>query len=92
MIELREWLQAIVPTFNLLLILWGIYKVVRRNEEEWREKERRLATAEANIAALQADSVKMAAVLVKLDEFGKEIERMRNRLDRFLDTEAKANQ
>jgi hypothetical protein len=86
--QFRDWVQLIVPSLNLFLILFGVVKVFNRNEQEWKDKERRLAVTESNISNLQAFGLDIAAMKTKLAEIGSELERVRNRLDKFLDMHA----
>jgi hypothetical protein len=82
-----DYVQIVVPSANLFLILFGILKVFNRNETEWREKEHRLATVEADVATLKVISVDLAAIKVSVCDLTKEIIRVRDRLDRFLDSD-----
>ena len=63
-----------------------MFKILNRNNEEWRDRERRLAYIEDEIVDMRKDSreiIQMGANLKSLEE---EMSRVRDRLDRFLES------
>jgi hypothetical protein len=58
---------------------------VNRNVEEWRQRETRIQLLETDVRALNSYSATIIKVDTKLGELTAEIERVRNRLDTFLD-------
>jgi biopolymer transport protein ExbB/TolQ len=90
--SILQWLQICLAVISLGVIFYGVFKVVNRNNEEWRERERRLAAIEQEITEMRTDGKKIIALaerFVALGESMKRIEdemgRVRNRLDQFLD-------
>jgi hypothetical protein len=80
--------NLIVGTITIITIFYGVFKIVNRNEREWQQREDRLIEAEKAIVALQADVKILTGIDVQIKEMKAEIERMRNRLDRFLDMQS----
>ena len=80
-----QWLQIGLSMFSLAAILFGVIKVLNRNNEEWRERERRFVAIEQEVAEMRRESKEIIAIGAQLERVEKEIQRVRDRLDRFLD-------
>lgn len=96
---LKDYLQLIVSAVTLMSVIFGMLKVFNRQEQVWRNQEqsvqdmdKRLAVAEKTIAELKGLYTDVTAIRVAVTELGRdmerEMERVRNRLDRFLDAQA----
>lgn len=66
-------------------VIFGMVKVVNRNNEEWRDREIRLIAIEKEIADQRKDSREVIALGAQLERMESEIKRVRDRLDQFLD-------
>jgi len=93
---LKDWIGVIVAVVNLLLMLWGILKVLQKQEYEWSAKENRLLTVENEVKMLHlavsaftvaqtAMSGQLTAVTTRLDDLIVESKRTQARLDQYLD-------
>ena len=83
---LLQWIQIGLGATSLIIIFYGMFKILNRNNEEWRDRERRLAYIEDEIVDMRKDSreiIQMGANLKSLEE---EMSRVRDRLDRFLES------
>jgi len=80
-----QWFQIALSALSLAGILFGVFKVVNRNNEEWRERERRFVAIEEEIAEMRKEGKEIIAIGAQLERVEKEMERVRDRLDRFLD-------
>jgi len=72
-----------LATFCSLLI--AASRVIKKQEREWVQNEDRLRMLEKEVRTLLAESRELVSITAKLQDIGAEIERLRNRLDRFLD-------
>ena len=90
------WLAAIVPSVNLLVLLIAAVRFSNRQEREWSQREERVIALEKDVASLRAKTDIIGTVSTQLIDVKAEVERMRanlkielervrNRLDRFLD-------
>jgi len=86
---IQVWLAIILQIITLATIIISIIKVINRIEREWNQREERLIAAEKAIKVLETDTRMITAVDVRLADMFKEIERMRNRLDSFLDLQTR---
>jgi len=93
--EFKEWLSIALQCLSLLAILFSAIKIINRNEREWIVREQRLLEIESDLKRIDSElasfrpiMAQMAAISVKLAEVTAEMERIRNRLDRFLDTQS----
>jgi hypothetical protein len=84
-LALLQWFQIALSALSLAGILFGVVKVLNRNNEEWRERERRFVAIEQEIAEMRKEGKEIIAVGAQLGQVEKEMERVRDRLDRFLD-------
>lgn len=85
MTDLKDWMTVFAQFLNTFAILYGILRVVTRIEKENDDKSNRLIAAERAISTLQQAQSSFSAILTKVDDLGKEMERIRDRLDKFLD-------
>ena len=63
-------------------------KVLNRNNEEWRDRERRLVAIEEDLRGLRQESKEIVAFGAQLGRLEDEMKRVRDRLDTFLDIQA----
>jgi hypothetical protein len=82
----QSWLSVALSAATLFSLLFAAGRVIKKQEREWGQNEDRLLDLEKNVRTLLADSKQLTAISAKLEDIGAEIERVRNRLDRFLDT------
>ena len=87
-----QWLQIILSIISLVVIFYGVFKVVNRNNEEWRDRERRIAAIETELAEMRKESTAIIALGVQFTALSsqfstlvEEMKRIRDRLDTFLD-------
>jgi hypothetical protein len=78
-------LTLVLQAVTLVSIFYSIFKIVNRNTEEWRQRESRMQLLETDVRSLNTYSATIVKVDTKLGELTTEIERVRNRLDAFLD-------
>lgn len=88
--EFKDWLSNAIGLTTLLTILFAVIKVVNTAQRGVNSHEDRLVAVEEQVAKLSLNMVQVAAVSVKIDDMKGEIERMRNRLDRFLDVQSES--
>ena len=81
-----QWLQAVLSAMSLVAIIYGVFKVVNRNNEEWRERERRLVSVETEITEMRKEGKEIIAIGAQLQRLEEEMKRVRDRLDQFLDS------
>lgn len=86
--EIREWSQIALSLATLMSILWGILKVVSVAEKKIDDLDRRVFTLEESRLSIDSVVINVASLSGKVDGIIVEIERVRNRLDRFLDTQS----
>lgn len=79
------WITALSGVANLCGILFFAFKSVNRVEAHLDDRDRRLTELETVSQRMQTELKILVGVSAKLEDLGREIERMRNRLDRFLD-------
>ena len=89
---LLQWLQILLSVISLVVIFYGVFKVVNRNNEEWRDRERRITAIEAELAEMRKESTAIIALGVQFTALSsqfstlvEEMKRIRDRLDTFLD-------
>lgn len=78
-------LVLVLQAATLISILFSAVKVINRNIDEWRQRETRMAAVEQRLTEVERDAKLILSIIPKIDDMVKEIERMRNRLDLFLD-------
>jgi len=90
-----QWLQLALTALTLLGVVYGIFNIISRNKQEWQrremEEERRDGRIDAlakEMAEIRKDARDIIAMGATLNGLQKEIERLRNRLDSFLDAYA----
>jgi uncharacterized protein YoxC len=86
--EIRSWAQVIIAAATLITIIWGLAKVVNVAEKKVEELDRRVTRLEESHASIENLTVQVASLAGKSDAIVAEVERVRNRLDRFLDTQS----
>ena len=87
LLEFRDWLIIVLQLVSLFTVVFSAIKVVNRNTREWDVRELRLMAIEKEQEQMRVAIRDFLGVPVKLNDIGSEIERLRNRLDRFLDTQ-----
>lgn len=85
--QILRFLQIAVSSCTLVALIVAAVKVVRIAEKGVESHEGRISNVEEQVAKLALNMLQLAHVGVKLDDMKAEIERMRNRLDRFLDSQ-----
>ena len=80
-----QWLQIVLSLISVLVIIFGIFKVVNRNNEEWRERERRLVAIEEELSEIRKEGKEIIAMGAQFVLLTEEMKRVRDRLDLFLD-------
>lgn len=85
--QILRFLQIAVSSCTLVALIVAAVKVVRIAEKGVESHEGRISNVEEQVAKLSLNMLQLAHVGVKLDDMKAEIERMRNRLDRFLDSQ-----
>ena len=80
------WLLIALQICTLAGIVISGWKIITRNQREWERKEAQIDRHDSEILDLRRDTSRLGAVEVKLGELGQEMSRVRDRLDRFLDT------
>ena len=90
--DVKWWVTLLVPALNTVLLLaiariinTGLLKLVERVEKHLDDRDRRLVALESNVSSLNTDVRTIVAMATKIDDIGREIERVRNRLDSFID-------
>ena len=86
--QVKDWIQLILLMITLLSILTAAAKVITMAQFAIKLQDTRITNLEnLNIENTQMKE-ELATINGKVDVMTQEIERMRNRLDRFLDTSA----
>jgi hypothetical protein len=88
MMIFKEWIGIVLQLLTLTTIIVASVKVINRNIQEWDFKEARMTKMEEDIRSVLRDSSRLIAVEAKLTEISSEMSRVRDRLDRFLDTQS----
>ena len=83
--KLSITITLVLQILTLISIFYSIFKIVNKNTEEWRQRESRMQLLETDVRSLNNYSATIVKVDTKLGELTTEIERVRNRLDHFLD-------
>ena len=86
-LEFRDWLIIILQVISLFTVIFSADKIINRNVREWDLRELRLLAIEKYLDAMRLAVKDFSGVPVKLNDIAGEIERLRNRLDRFLDVQ-----
>ena len=81
-------LQIILSGLTLLGISLGGWKVIGIAERGVEDHRGRICQLEANMANLHLNLLQLGSLSTEVRDMHSEIERMRNRLDRFLDAQA----
>ena len=89
---IHDWIGVILQLLTLGAIAISAIKVIDRNIDEWKTREQRLSLIEQRLTKMETELDAMrnmgrdiASILAKQTDTATEIERLRNRLDRFLD-------
>ena len=81
----REWLMVSLQIISLVAVVLSAVKIINRNVREWDVRELRLAGIEKELLEMRLSIKEVVGLPAKLNDITPEIERLRNRLDRFLD-------
>jgi hypothetical protein len=98
--NIRDWIQLVLSASTLIAIILGVIKVVNIAQKKVEETDTRVSTLEARVhkieeghLALEANTVEIANLSGKIETMNTsmkaEIERVRDRLDRFLDSKVR---
>jgi biopolymer transport protein ExbB/TolQ len=85
MLLIKDWIQLVLSCLTLFAVVYSAMKVINRNQKEWEENERRLTSLELDVAEMRKETKQIVGVEAKLDDLTREIQRVRDRLDGFLD-------
>jgi len=86
-LEFRDWLIVVLQVISLFTVIFSAVKIINRNVREWEVRELRLMAIEKELDQMRTAIRDFSWVPVKLNDISGEIERLRNRLDRFLDAQ-----
>ena len=86
-LEFRDWLIIALQVISLFTVIFSAVKIINRNVREWDMRELRLLAIEKELDQMRTAVKDFSGVPVKLNDIAAEIERLRNRLDRFLDVQ-----
>jgi len=86
--DIKEYVQLALSGLTLVGVLFGAFRVVNIAQKGVDAHENRIQTLEAKMGAIETLTVQVTALTASFAEVTKEMERMRNRLDRFLDTQS----
>jgi len=86
-LEFRDWLIILLQVISLFTVVFSAVKIINRNVREWEVRELRLMAIEKELDAMRVAIRDFSGMPVKLNDISSEIERLRNRLDRFLDVQ-----
>lgn len=84
---LKDWVMIVLQLVTLVSIVYSAIKVVNRNVMEWSQREQRLSLLESQIIELRRVEKELTSVDAKLLDISQEMTRVRDRLDRFLDSQ-----
>ena len=85
MIELRDWIQLALSVASLTAIIIGALKVIHIAQRGVESHERRITNLEKDHAWVDGMTLEMGKLTTRVDEMKEEVQRMRDRLDKFLD-------
>jgi hypothetical protein len=83
----KDIIQILLSCATLIAIIWGAIKVINVAEKKVDELDRRVTELEIKQSALLANTVEVAKLSGKVEAMTDEIMRVRNRLDKFLDSQ-----
>jgi hypothetical protein len=86
--NLKDWLTITLQLVSLFTIIFSAIKIINKNEREWVQREERLLRMETDIQDMHGNTIKLVSVEAKLVDLISEMSRIRDRLDRFLDTQS----
>jgi hypothetical protein len=86
--NLKDWLTITLQLVSLFTIIFSAVKIINKNEREWVQREERLLRMETDIQDMHGNTIKLVSVEAKLVDLISEMSRIRDRLDRFLDTQS----
>lgn len=86
-LEFRDWLIIALQLISLFTVVFSAVKIINRNVREWDVRELRMLSIEKELDEMRTAIRNFSGVPVKLNDIAAEIERLRNRLDRFLDVQ-----
>ena len=86
--ELRDWIQIAISFVTFLAVLIAGFKVVTIAQEGVQSHERRITDLEQKQNMVETFVTQVVAMGPKIEMLLQEMERMRNRLDRYLDTQS----
>jgi uncharacterized coiled-coil protein SlyX len=87
-VNIRDWIQVVLSSLTFLAIIIAGIKVIGIAQKGIESHERRILDLEEKQMVNDKLSVTVTTISSTLSIMATEIERMRNRLDRFLDTQA----
>jgi hypothetical protein len=83
---LLQWFQLAVAIVTLAGLAFSAMKIFNRNSDEWRDRERRLVGMEDEVKEMRTENRQILAFGSQLSELKNEMERVRDRMDQFLDS------
>ena len=86
--QFKDWLQLALSCLTLLTVIFSAIKIINKNEREWILRDAKLNELESDVKELKGEVSQMLAVETSLSDISKEVVRMRDRLDRFLDVQS----
>jgi hypothetical protein len=90
---LLRYIQLVIGVATLFTLAWGVLKVVKIAEKGVDDHRYRLNTLESQVANMNLkviDFVHISAeISARLNDSTEEIRRVRDRLDKFLDSQAR---
>ena len=85
----KEWIQLVLSTFTLLAIVVGGWKVISIAERGVEDHRARLGRLESDVSNINLALLQLTGVKTEVADMHGEVIRMRDRLDKFLDIQAK---
>ena len=82
----QGWITMVTSLMTLIVMLYGIIKIVNKNEREWIQRDDKLSIIDKDVSVLKSKMELLIGIDTKMSEMKEEVTRMRNRLDTFLDT------
>ena len=65
--------------------MFGVFKIINRNNDEWRDKEQRFQIMEQEMVVIRGEGRQVIALGTEFTSMKDELKRVRDRLDQFLD-------
>ena len=86
--DIRDWIQVVLSSCTFLAVIVAGIKVINIAQKGIESHERRIIDLEQKQMLYEAIGTHVTALSAKMEVILQEMERMRNRLDRFLDTQS----